>query len=66
MNKSVSNDCIRDGCADCGFHCCCFRFATLTYFERFMNMRELAWSWESRLLLLHDPCAFYKNNIEEE
>ena len=30
-----------------------------------MNMRELAWSWESRLLLLHDPCAFYKNNIEE-
>ena len=60
MNKSVSNDCIRDGCADCGFRCCCFRFATLTYLERFMNMRELAWSWESRLLLvllLHDPCA---------
>ena len=65
MNKSVSNDCIRDGCADCGFRCCCFRFATLTCLERFMNMRELAWSWESRLLL-HDPCAFYKNNIEEE
>ena len=34
-----------------------------------MTTRELAWSWESRLLLvllLHDPCAFYKNNIEEE
>ena len=63
VNKSVSSDCIRDRRADCDVHCCCFRFATLTYLERFMNMRELAWSWESRLL--HDPCAFYKNNIEE-
>ena len=42
MNKSVSNDCIRNRCADCDFRCCCFRFATLTYLERFMNMRELA------------------------
>ena len=67
MNKSVSNDCIRNRCADCDFHCCSFRFATLTYLERFMNIRELAWSWESRLLLvlLHDPCAFYKNNVED-
>ena len=52
MNKSVSNDCIRNRCADCDFRCCCFRFATLTYLERFMNMRELAWSWECRRRLL--------------
>ena len=58
MNKSVSNDCIRNRVRIVTFIVVDFGLLHLpTLKPRCMNLRELASNWESRRLLLLHPCA---------